>query len=228
MTQWMTDKTGQVSSSVIKKSSDLWSGFNQDRAGNIVSGAVALVGIAESFENPGAFSWKSELLGESWTLQASEFQSIQPEAAYVSNFPKSFKLPDLGIAPSLISGGLTDSPVASTLSDAFGGTVVDSVSGSKVGPVVYNTLSAVNQVNDIAEKGHLPFELSGWRLHFLVPTASSPTCFSGSSHHAIAFTPARSHSGLSILLLNPIFMLPCDRTPVMLTYLRQLLLASSF
>src|SRR5580692_9270310 len=44
---------------------------------------------------------------------------------------------------------------------------------------------------------NLPCELSGWRYHFAVPTASSSTWFAGSTNHTIAIIRARSHSGES-------------------------------
>jgi hypothetical protein len=44
---------------------------------------------------------------------------------------------------------------------------------------------------------NLPCELSGWRYHFAVPTASSSTWFAGSTNHTIAIIRAWSRSGES-------------------------------
>jgi hypothetical protein len=71
---------------------------------------------------------------------------------------------------------------------------------------------------------NLPCELSGWRYHFAVPTASSSTWFAGSTNHTIAIIRARSHSGEShcALARQTFSCFVVTEISVRLTWLRQL------
>jgi hypothetical protein len=58
---------------------------------------------------------------------------------------------------------------------------------------------------------NLPFELSAWRCHFMVPTASSSTCYAGSTTPLRLSELGRAVATLIVRSLATIFMLHCDR-----------------
>ena len=75
----------------------------------------------------------------------------------------------------------------------------------------------------------LPNELSRRKCHFAVPTASSSNLLNGLPFRTIALFRACSPAAIPIIpQLSTIFMLRCDRIPVMLNLLTAVIRTNTF